>query len=60
MLRENTQMACQVIKLVDMFDHRNFSITENPDNIHIRKKNRKLNNEGSVYISTSKLGIYLI
>ena len=38
MLRENTQLACQVIKLADMFDQRNFSISENSDNEHIRKK----------------------
>lgn len=55
MLRENTQTACQVIKLADMFDQRNFSISENSDNEYIRK----LSNEGSGCISTSKLGMLL-
>ena len=59
MLRENTKVAHQVIKLTDMFDHRNFIITENPDNLHIRTNNRKSNNKDSVYISISKLAIYL-
>lgn len=47
MLRENTQMACQVIKLADMFDQRNFSISENSDNEHIRKKEESWELAGS-------------
>ena len=32
----------RVIKLADMFGHRNFSIPKNSDNEHIRKKEKKV------------------